>query len=83
MLEVKEFDQSQRNNTLKLVVNEVRRTTLLALGIGAAAFSMTDRKRRKRMARIIEPIKNMEMAQMMPSKRTVKKLQKRMMRTFS
>lgn len=61
----------------------MRKATLLALGIGAAAFSLTDRKRRKQVARFIEPMKNIEMAEMMPTKRTMKKLRKRVMRTLS
>jgi hypothetical protein len=61
----------------------MRRATMIALGLGAAAFSLTDRKRRKQVARFIEPMTNMEMAEMMPTKRTMKKLRKRVMRTFS
>ncbi|OIJ07684.1 hypothetical protein BKP35_18570 [Anaerobacillus arseniciselenatis] len=61
----------------------MRRATLLALGLGAAAFSLTDRKRRKKVARFIEPMANVEMAEMMPTKRTMKKLSKRVRRTLS
>ncbi|RXI99952.1 hypothetical protein DS745_13860 [Anaerobacillus alkaliphilus] len=62
----------------------MRTRTLLAIGLGAAAVSMMDPKRRKQMMRMMEPMtNNFEMAEMMPSKQTIKKLQKRMMRTFS
>lgn len=61
----------------------MRKATWLALGLGAAAFSMTDKKRRKQMARFVEPMTNMEFSQMMPTKRTMKKLRKQVMRTFS
>lgn len=62
----------------------MRRSTLLALGLGAAAISMMDPKRRQRMMKMMQPMtNNFEMADMMPSKQTVKKIQKRMMRTFS
>jgi cytochrome c peroxidase len=65
-------------------VNEMRTTTLLALGLGAAAITMMDPKRRKRMMQMMEPMtNNIEMAEMMPSKRTIKKFQKRMMKTLS
>lgn len=66
-----------------MVVINMRRATLLALGLGAAAFSLTDRKRRKKVARFIEPMANVEMAEMMPTKRTMKKLSKRVRRTLS
>ncbi len=66
------------------MVIELRTRTLLAIGIGAAAVSMMDPKRRKRMMRMMQPMtNNFEMADMMPSKQTIKKLQKQMMRTFS
>lgn len=62
----------------------MRTTTLLALGLGAAALTMMDPKRRKKMMRMMEPMtNNIEMADMMPSKRTIQKFQKRMMRNFS
>ncbi|QOY36289.1 hypothetical protein AWH56_000895 [Anaerobacillus isosaccharinicus] len=62
----------------------MRTTTLLALGLGAAAITMMDPKRRKKMMRMMEPMtNNIEMADMMPSKRTIQKFQKRMMRNFS
>lgn len=66
------------------MVNELRTTTLIAIGLGAAAVTMMDPKRRKRMMRMMEPMtNNIEFAEMMPSKQTIQKLQKRMMRTFS
>lgn len=62
----------------------MRTTTLLALGLGAAAITMMDPKRRRKMMRMMEPMtNNIEMADMMPSKRTIQKFQKRMMRNFS
>lgn len=61
----------------------MRRTALIALGLGAAAYSMRDRKRRKQVARFLEPMTNMEMADMMPSNRTIKKMRKSIMKTFS
>lgn len=61
----------------------MRTSTLIALGIGAAAISMMDQKRRKKAARFLQPMANMEMAQMMPTKRTMKKISKSMMRAMS
>ncbi|UTW70026.1 hypothetical protein KHA80_04450 [Anaerobacillus sp. HL2] len=49
----------------------------------SSTFSMTDKKRRKQMARFVEPMTNMEFAQMMPTKRTMKRLRKQVMRKFS
>lgn len=60
----------------------MRRGTLVALGLGAAV-SVMGPKRRKRIARFIEPVTNIEMAEMMPSKRSINKFRKRMMRKLS
>ncbi|WNF37634.1 hypothetical protein RJD24_04005 [Bacillaceae bacterium IKA-2] len=59
-----------------------RETLLAALGLGAAAVSMIGPKRRKKMVRFIEPLTNIEMAEMMPSMRSIKKFRKIMMRNL-
>ena len=51
--------------------------TILALGLGAAAYSMRDRKNRKRVMNMIQPVTDM-----IP-RRTVKQFRKRIERTFS
>lgn len=56
---------------------------MLAIGIGAAAYSMRNKRARRNASRFFEPMLNMEMAEMMPSKKTVRKMRKKVMRTFS
>lgn len=61
----------------------MRTTTLLALGLGAAAVTMMDPSRRKRMMKMMDQMtNNIEIADMMPSKRQMKKIGRRMMRNF-
>jgi hypothetical protein len=59
-------------------------TSILIVGAGAAvATMMTDRRNRKRMMSWIEPVKNMNMDNMMPRNSSMKQMQKRIMRMVS
>lgn len=45
-------------------------TSLIAVGIGAAAYTMMrDRKNRKRVMNMFEPLRNMDLRKMMPKMR--------------
>ena len=57
-------------------------TSLIAVGIGAAAMSMMkDRRNRKRVMNIMEPMKNIDLNKIMPNQ--MKQMSKRMMRPFA
>ncbi len=56
--------------------------TLLAIGIGAAAYSLSDRKKRKRFMNMIQPLsENIE--QWMPRRATIKRISKQISKTFA
>lgn len=61
----------------------MKRSVMLAIGLGAAAYSMRNKKTRKNVSRFVEPMLNMEMAEMMPSKKTIRRMRKQLKRTFS
>lgn len=66
-----------------MVVICMKRSVMLAIGLGAAAYSMRNKKTRKNVSRFVEPMLNMEMAEMMPSKKTIRRMRKQLKRTFS
>ncbi len=66
-----------------MVVMILRRTVMLAIGLGAAAYSMRNKKTRRNVSRFIEPMFNMEMAEMMPSKKTMRMIKKQIKKTLS
>ena len=59
-------------------------TTLIAAGVGAAAISMMgDKKTRRRMMNMMDPIAKTDFSDMMPNRSTLKQMRKRISRTFS
>ncbi|MGO4887382.1 DUF3918 domain-containing protein [Anaerobacillus sp. MEB173] len=56
-------------------------TSLLTMGIGAAAYSLRDRRNRKRFMQTMQPIMN-NVEEMIP-KRRIRKMRKRLVRAIS
>ena len=57
--------------------------SIVALGTGAMMIAMRDRNNRRKMKAMLKPLMNFEMSDIMPSKRTMKRFQKRVKRTFA
>ncbi len=57
-------------------------TSLLAIGIGAAAYSMSNRRTKQKMNQMIEPIMKMDLNKWMNT-RAWKKMQRNITRAFS
>lgn len=57
--------------------------SIVALSTGAAMIAMRDQKKRKKMRSMLQPMMNVEMSRMLPSRKAIKKFQKRMKRTFA
>ncbi|WP_216829089.1 DUF3918 domain-containing protein [Alkalihalobacterium elongatum] len=59
------------------------RNLLMAIGISAAAYSMRDRRNRRRMMQWIRPITNIDIQNLVPDKSDLQKMRKRMMKNFA
>ncbi|MEB1808075.1 MAG: DUF3918 domain-containing protein [Bacillaceae bacterium] len=59
------------------------RNLLLAIGLGAAAYSMRDRRNRKRMMQWVQPITKLDIQNIVPDQNDLQKMRKRMMKNFA
>ncbi|OLO38785.1 hypothetical protein BTR23_11010 [Alkalihalophilus pseudofirmus] len=59
------------------------RSVMLALGLGAAAFSMRDRRNRKRFMKWIQPITNIDFQTIVPDKNGLQKMKKRVLKNIA
>lgn len=57
--------------------------SIVALGTSAMMIAMRDRKNRRKMQNMLKPMMNFQIASMLPSRKTMKRFQKRMKRTFA
>ncbi|WP_096201397.1 hypothetical protein [Bacillus sp. FJAT-45350] len=57
--------------------------SLFVASLGAAAYSMRDRRTRKRFMKMIQPITNGNVEELMPKRSTVRKMRKRLTKTFA
>ncbi|WP_209122858.1 DUF3918 domain-containing protein [Alkalihalobacillus sp. BA299] len=59
------------------------RSLFLAFGLGAAAYSMRDRRNRKRLMQWVRPITKIDFQDIVPNKNDLQKMRKRMMKNFA
>ncbi|HHY20359.1 MAG TPA: hypothetical protein GX525_00435 [Bacilli bacterium] len=57
--------------------------SIVALGTSAMMIAMRDRKNRRKMQNMLKPMMNFQISSMLPSRKTMKRFQKRMKRTFA